>query len=203
MSWCSRPVYHVKVAGPGDSGKTSLLKWFAYGRAVATSPTAGLCVEEVDSEGTRVVFWDSRMPLQDPLSAAAISGDPHLQKKRKDAQIRAIVFVVDASDRGRLKLAARHLDEVLAAFPKIEIVAIFAAKSDRPGSLSLQEVKAGLQTKRIVDRECEVFLSSVCGGASPIPGLSWLVGRLRERDACTLGRFCSQAFGWMMRSCEG
>ncbi|KAL8449939.1 hypothetical protein Emag_003500 [Eimeria magna] len=90
---CTKRVHQIRVAGPAQAGKTSIIKWMKYRSFFKLAPTEGLEVDRIDYPDTALVMWDTRQHFEDMVR-------PH------QLDIRSIIFVVDSSDPGRLRVVA-------------------------------------------------------------------------------------------------
>ncbi|EPR59671.1 ADP-ribosylation factor family protein [Toxoplasma gondii TgCatPRC2] len=166
---CSKNVYQIRVAGPAQAGKTSIIKWMKYRQFFKLAPTEGLEVDRVDYPDTALVMWDTRQHFEDMVR-------PH------HLDIRGIIYVVDSSDPGRLRIATRALDRLLRDLPDASVLLVFAAKQDRPGAMSVADIQHQLQLQQLVDKECGVFACSAKTGEGIDEGIAWLVRQLRQQD---------------------
>lgn len=166
---CTKRVHQIRVAGPAQAGKTSIIKWMKYKSFFKLAPTEGLEVDRIDYPDTALVMWDTRQHFEDMVR-------PH------QLDIRCIIFVVDSSDPGRLRVANRSLDRLLRDLPNANILLVFATKQDRPGALSVAEVQHQLNLHQLVDKECGVFACSAKTGEGIEEGISWLIRQLKQQD---------------------
>nr|CEL76078.1 TPA: ADP-ribosylation factor-like protein 1,putative [Toxoplasma gondii VEG] len=114
-------------------------------------------------------MWDTRQHFEDMVR-------PH------HLDIRGIIYVVDSSDPGRLRIATRALDRLLRDLPDASVLLVFAAKQDRPGAMSVADIQHQLQLQQLVDKECGVFACSAKTGEGIDEGIAWLVRQLRQQD---------------------
>ena len=96
------------------------------------------------------------------------------------ADVRGVVFVVDATDRLRLAVARDELDAMLAhpAMGRRVPLLFFANKRDAAGAMPASEVGAALGVDRIKDRPWHVASCSALAGDGVEPGLDWLGAKL-------------------------
>ncbi|KAL8274395.1 hypothetical protein Esti_001717 [Eimeria stiedai] len=171
---CTKRVHQIRVAGPAQAGKTSIIKWMKYRSFFKLAPTEGLEVDRIDYPDTALVMWDTRQHFEDMVR-------PH------QLDIRSIIFVVDSSDPGRLRVANRSLDRLLRDLPNVNILLVFAAKQDRPGALSVAEIQHQLNLHQLVDKECAKT------GEGIDDGIAWLIRQLKQQDGGACGCDADQA----------
>eukprot|EP01068_Selenidium_serpulae_P015078 Selendium_serpulae@DN6176_c0_g3_i1.p1 len=100
-------------------------------------------------------MWDSRQPTDEAVRAHS----PKFQ---------GVLFVVDASDMGRLNIAARGFEQLLKDLPHARAVVIYATKVDKIEAGDPEAIKAkimgNLGLKMEVEREWRIFLCSAKDG---------------------------------------
>ncbi|XP_008290744.1 ADP-ribosylation factor-like protein 14 [Stegastes partitus] len=131
----SQPEVRVLLLGLDNAGKSTLLYKLKHDACVTTVPTIGFNVEMIDAKKNRknicLTVWD-------------VGGQgkmrEHWQKFYQDTA--AIVFVVDSSDRERMKEACRELENTLKnSLLRGRPLILLANKQDVNGALTVTEIK--------------------------------------------------------------
>lgn len=130
----------VVLLGLDNAGKTTCVYRLLLGKKIDTVPTVGFNSEEVRYNRCNFIMWD-------------IGGQAKIRKlwKHYVESADALIFVVDAQDRARLR-------EARAAFKKMlrhktlrnTVLLIYANKTDYEHSMSPAEIVEGLDVKRVV-----------------------------------------------------
>ncbi|KAJ1564588.1 hypothetical protein HK405_014483, partial [Cladochytrium tenue] len=130
--------FYILILGLDSAGKTTLLE-----RIKATytglrpippdkiGPTVGLNISRVEVGRVRLNFWD-------------LGGQPGLRGlwDKYFAEAHAVVFVVDASDEGRVEEAKEAFGRVIAARELDGVpLLVLANKADRPAAVSAQGMR--------------------------------------------------------------
>lgn len=181
--------YQLRIAGPSMGGKTSFIKYLLHGQPPTNiPPTNDMEVSNVLWNNNSFIFWDSRRLGEDDLKPAIlmtpslnIDSDKSLIAQRQS--FNALVYVVDASDPGRLKIASRDFVRFLQTYHDVPVVLILGTKKDHPRVVDATEIRAQLKVvETAYDRECEVFLVSSSSGEGVHDALEWLTSRLKQRE---------------------
>ncbi|KAF9526863.1 ADP-ribosylation factor family-domain-containing protein [Crepidotus variabilis] len=185
---------HITILGLDYSGKTTLLYLLKLGEIVQTIPSMGLNVESIEvplpsrgnkSGGTfKMTGWD--------IGTGCASPRQYIGMLRNYTHFtRAIVWVVDSSDRERLTESTEMLTEVLFSITnlgedimKIPIL-ILANKCDKSNGLSIDEIRTAF-TKVTTGRLISVFKSQATLQTAQNPQTSGL----------------PQAFDWLNTALE-
>lgn len=132
--WKRRPI-KVLYFGLDAAGKTTLLYRLKLGELVATIPTMGFNVEDVDHKGHALQIWDigtrdkSRVLIRHYLNS-----------------MDGVVFVVDSNDRERFNEAVEDFfmyviqHEAMVQVP----VVVLANKQDLKEAMTAEEVKTAV-----------------------------------------------------------
>jgi len=133
----------VLMIGLDSSGKTTLLYKLKLGEVVTTVPTIGFNVETVNCPAaqTAVTFWD--VGGQDRIRP--------LWKHYYELQ-KAIIYVVDSNDSGRLEEAKKELWNVLRDVNFSIPLLVLCNKQDLPNAMSLEQIKTGLDLYTLSSR---------------------------------------------------
>lgn len=161
----------VLMLGLDAAGKTTVLHKLACGETVSTIPTIGFNVDTVQYKNVNFNVWD-------------VGGQDKIRRlwRHYYTGSDALIFVVDASDRDRMKLAREEMDAVLAA-PEMAhaAVLVLSNKQDLPDALPTAEVadKLGLHAMR--SRKWYIQGSCATTGDGLYEGLDWLATTLNSR----------------------
>ncbi|CAN9498277.1 unnamed protein product [Ophioblennius macclurei] len=145
----------VILMGLDSAGKSTLLAHLLTGQAMDTSPTIGFNVGtlELDKKSSLTV-WD-------------VGGQKSMRPNWKYYMddCKALVFVVDSTDRARIQEAQKALrrvlsDEKLKGVPLM----VLANKKDLPNSMTIREVSTQLDLSSFSDRMWEIQACSALRG---------------------------------------
>ncbi|CAA9987475.1 ADP-ribosylation factor-like protein, putative [Plasmodium knowlesi strain H] len=167
-------IFQIRICGPAQSGKTTLVKYLVHSRFLKVKPTEGLVPEKIDFEEFSVIIWDSRYSIEDDASINRLDID-------------AVIYCIDLSDHGRLKIAKRGFYKVLQDYNHIDDFLVVASKQDRKSCMLLQHVRSELKIDHIVDRNCHLAECSSKTGHGVEPAMNWLFNQLmnrRKRNLC-------------------
>nr|XP_020474813.1 ADP-ribosylation factor-like protein 11 [Monopterus albus] len=145
----------VIMMGLDSAGKTTLLARVLTGKVVDTSPTIGFNVGNLDlDKKTSLTVWD-------------VGGQKSMRSNWRLFldDCKALVFVVDSSDPGRLPEAQKALKKVLSD-EKLHGVPlmVLANKNDLPNAMNIQEVSTQLDLPSCNDRSWEIQACSALKG---------------------------------------
>ncbi|KEG01821.1 ADP-ribosylation factor-like 1 [Plasmodium vinckei vinckei] len=132
-------IFQIRVCGPAQSGKTTFVKHLLHNKFLKVKPTEGLSVEKIDFEEFTVIIWDSRHAIEDNESINRLDID-------------ALIYFVDLSDHGRLKIAKKKFFKALQDYNNVEHFLIVASKQDKKQCMLLEHVRDELKLDHIVDR---------------------------------------------------
>lgn len=141
--------------GLDSAGKTTLLARLLTGQVMETSPTIGFNVGNLDlDKKTSLTVWDV---------GGQKSMRPNWRYYLDD--VKALVFVVDSSDRARMPEAQRALKKVLSDERlKATPLMVLANKKDLPNSMTIREVSNLLDLPNHSERLWEVQACSALRG---------------------------------------
>jgi GTPase SAR1 family protein len=151
-----------QLLGLEGAGKTSLLSWLKGGAVTPTVPVIGFAVERVD-------FGDT---------AFYIAGEDALFKlwRRSYKGPRIVMYVVDSSDRARVKDVRSNLHEILGEDDMADaLLLVLANKQDLPGVMSPLEVAEQIGLYALKDREWYIQGCCATSGVGVHDGFGWLV----------------------------
>ncbi|XP_028255042.1 ADP-ribosylation factor-like protein 11 [Parambassis ranga] len=145
----------VILVGLDSAGKSTLLARLLTGQVVETSPTIGFNVGTlVLDKKTSLTVWD-------------VGGQSSMRPNWKFYldDCKALVFVVDSSDRGRMAEAQKALKKVLSEEKLRRVpLMVLANKKDLPNSLTIREVSTQLNLHSYSDRLWEIQACSALKG---------------------------------------
>ena len=103
-------------------------------------------------------------------------------------QAKALIMVVDSTDRSRLNLAKEELHRV-ATDPELSAQAgcdgacllIFANKQDVKGCMSPAQVSEGLALTELRDRQWQIVACSALTGKGLMEGMDWIANQLKSQ----------------------
>jgi len=177
---------HILVLGLDEAGKSTALASLAFGPIAHSHPMLGLDIEAVEHRGVTFAAWDV---------GGTAKIEPYTRLRYPYPQTRAVIFVVDAADVGRLGrgrdddtvgVAARELHRVLRApgVPRDVAVLVLANKQDAAGALRPDDVarRLGLDFSR--DTPVMFCVQGCCAtsGVGLREGLAWLDEALSHRS---------------------
>eukprot|EP00601_Ochromonadales_sp_CCMP2298_P016440 CAMPEP_0173239018 /NCGR_PEP_ID=MMETSP1142-20121109/12969_1 /TAXON_ID=483371 /ORGANISM="non described non described, Strain CCMP2298" /LENGTH=181 /DNA_ID=CAMNT_0014169965 /DNA_START=84 /DNA_END=629 /DNA_ORIENTATION=- len=165
----------VVVIGLDNSGKTTLIHHLKPKKATTTevTPTVGFQVEEFSKNNINFTVYD-------------MSGQGRYRAlwEHYYADVEAIIFVLDSTDRLRLAVAREELEQLLAhadisksACP----IVFFANKRDVAGSMGPEECTGELQLDRIRERPWAIWPSNAITGEGVNDGIEWLCANIGNR----------------------
>lgn len=143
---------HVLLLGLDSSGKSTLLYRLHQGVIMDTSPTIGFnVVTLVLNKRSALTVWD-------------VGGQKSLRSNWRHylEGSKALVFVVDASDRNRVEEAKMALKSILSDSNVEDVpLMVLANKTDVPDSMTINEVCQQLDLENCKDRTWEI---QACSG---------------------------------------
>mmetsp|Transcript_18999 Transcript_18999/g.44309 ORF Transcript_18999/g.44309 Transcript_18999/m.44309 type:complete len:195 (+) Transcript_18999:113-697(+) len=166
----------VLMVGLDNAGKTTILYRLKYNEVVTTMPTMGFNVETLKYKDVNVLVWDTGG--QDAIRQL-------WQHFYDGAQ--GICFVVDSSDRSRLSVARKVLQEMLhTAELRNAALLVLANKQDMPNAMSAQEVAIGLGLHEVHGREWSIQPACATSGEGLHTGFDWLTRAMVYQEASSL-----------------
>ena len=100
------------------------------------------------------------------------------------ADIHAIIYVLDSTDKYRMIVAKEELSQLLSheaiANTNCPII-FFANKMDIPGALTPEECMEELQLDKIRDKPWHIAASNAVTGAGVNEGIEWLCDHLQSK----------------------
>ncbi|CAL8284807.1 unnamed protein product [Gadus morhua 'NCC'] len=145
----SAPIHppQVVLVGLDSSGKSTLLTRLLTGELMETSPTVGFNVGTLElDQKDAMTLWD-------------LGGQPPMRTHWRQYLdgCRALVFVVDSSDPGRMPEARAALKRLLSEEQLNGVpLMVLANKKDLDGTLTIREVSRCLELDSYLDRSWEI-----------------------------------------------
>ncbi|GAA6047437.1 ADP-ribosylation factor-like protein 1 [Rhodotorula toruloides] len=161
----------ILMLGLDSAGKTTILYRLQIGEVVTTIPTIGFNVETVRYKNIKFQVWD-------------LGGQTSIRPYWRCyyADTKAVVYVVDSSDRERLPI---NKAELLAMLNEEELqdakLLVFANKQDQPDAMTPAEVSEGLGLDTLKNRQWSIFKSCAIKGEGLEEGLDWLATALQSK----------------------
>ncbi|XP_042260238.1 ADP-ribosylation factor-like protein 11 [Thunnus thynnus] len=145
----------VILMGLDSAGKSTLLAKLLTGQVMDTSPTVGFNVGTLDlDKNTSLTVWDV---------GGQKSMRPNWRYYLDDCK--ALVFVVDSSDPGRLPEAQKALKRVLSDEKLRQVpLMVLANKKDLPNSMTIREISKQLDLPSYTNRLWEIQACSALRG---------------------------------------
>lgn len=170
----------VLVLGLDGAGATTILYQLVLGKRLETIPTLGLNHEIIHADNLELECWDiGGLDKMRPL----------WRQYSRDAD--AVIFVVDASDSDRMRLAADELAGLYAATSRKDSIEhdrpllIFANKQDIPIAANIQEVEEVLKVPSLPVETFKIFPSTANDRQSLMKGINWLTDQLKGKPPIT------------------
>ena len=120
----------IIMLGLDNAGKTTVLYKLKLGEVVSTIPTIGFNVESLEFKNVKITLWD-------------VGGQHKLRPLWKHYYLntQAVIFVLDASNRERLRESHSELVKLLSEKElKDASLLVLANKQDLPGCATIEEI---------------------------------------------------------------
>jgi len=164
----------VLVLGLDGAGATTILYQLVLGRRLETIPTLGVNREIIQADGLELQCWD-------------IGGQDKIRPlwRQYSRQADAVIFVVDAADMQRIKLAADELAKLYVSGKKVlqpdRPLLIFANKQDVPNAADADIVERILRVPSLPVETVNIFPCTASDRQSLQKGISWLTAQLKTK----------------------
>lgn len=158
----------VLMLGLDAAGKTTMLYRM---KTIENNPLIRYNVESADYNGLNFISWD--LGGQEKL---------RLLWKHYYVDAKALVFVVDCTDRDRIDEVKEELrrlleEEELKSIPLL----VFANKQDRDGRMSVEEITEKLDLNALTGREWHIEGTCAVTNEGIYEGLEWLSKTLNKK----------------------
>ncbi len=163
------PTIRIDMFGLDNAGKSIVLQQLKFGRYINDRGTIGFNTETIMFRNISVTLWD--MCGQEEVR----KNWNHFYKNSS-----AIIFVVDATDTNRIRLAAEELHKIVAQPNPIlnAPILILANKMDLVHALAISEVSQQLELNRITNRKWFLQPSQAINGSGINDGMNWIIDTL-------------------------
>ena len=157
----------VLMLGLDAAGKTTILYQLKLGLPVETIPTMGFVYESIQHKNFKLNVWD-------------VAGQDSLRSlwKHYYQNTKAIIFVVDSSDRKRIGLAKDELHKIMSDEElKDACLLVLSNKMDLQ-IMTVEEVSGLIEFEKIKSAKKKIL--GVCGlkGEGLTQALNWLVSSI-------------------------
>lgn len=166
----------VLLLGLDGAGATTILYQLVLGKRLETIPTLGVNREIISAEGMELECWDiGGMDKMRPL----------WPRYARDSD--GVIFVVDATDIPRMRLAAEELSKLYSSASRKNLknrhhpLLIFANKQDLPHAATPDQVHKIMKISSLPVQVVKIFPCSVNDRQTLLTGVSWLTGQLKGR----------------------
>ncbi|EIW82158.1 GTP-binding protein [Coniophora puteana RWD-64-598 SS2] len=161
----------ILFLGLDNAGKTTILKKLNGEDIMRVSPTLGFNIKTFVHRNYTLNIWD-------------VGGQRTLRPYWRNyfEQTDAIVWVVDSSDRMRMKDCKEELHSLLLEDRLVGAsLLVFANKQDIAGSLTDSEIRDALDLSSIRSHNWTIWPCSAVTGDNLITGLDWAVDDVARR----------------------
>lgn len=162
------------ILGLDNAGKTTILRKISGEPTDTVEPTVGFNIKTLEHRGYRLNLWD-------------VGGQRTIRAYWRNyfECTDGVIWVVDSSDRARLKTCreelGRLLDEEKLAGASLLVL---ANKQDVEGAATAEEIKTTLELevgKEYVNRHWAIFGCSAMTGDGLVEGIDWMVEDISNR----------------------
>ena len=172
-------VIKISFIGLDKAGKSSILKWILDERFDETNDkrTIGLEVAKFHSAGIDFVAWDigGQRGFRETIWESYLQGS------------RAVIYVIDASDKERIQESQLELEKYVFGNPKFASIPILilANKQDVTSALKTQEIEQILNYNLIKNRNKNIRLFGIsCKNGTKIhEAFEWLCSQISNFDS--------------------
>ncbi|XP_034035789.1 ADP-ribosylation factor-like protein 11 isoform X1 [Thalassophryne amazonica] len=145
----------VILVGLDSAGKSTLLARLLTGQVMETSPTIGFNVGTMNLDKKHsLTLWD-------------VGGQKDMRPNWRYYldNCKALVFMVDSSDRARMPEAQKALKKILSDERMRDVpLMVLANKKDLPNSMTIREISTQLDLDSYTDRPWEIQACSALKG---------------------------------------
>lgn len=161
----------ILFLGLDNAGKSSVIKAFLGESIEDLSPTLGFEIKTVDCKGYRLSCWD-------------VGGQTTIRAYWRNyfESTDGVVWVVDSTDRERMKICKQELDTILQQERLANAsLLILANKQDIGGAMAAAEIRDALDLDRIERRHWSIQPCSAATREGVADGIVWLVDDIGSR----------------------
>lgn len=161
----------TECRGLDNAGKTTIVKRINDEDVNEVSPTLGFNIKSMPYGEYLLNIWD-------------VGGQKTLRSYWKNyfEQTDGLVWVVDSSDRRRLKECAKELHNLLMEERLAgATLLVFANKQDVDGALTIDEISKVIRIDLIGNRNCKIVACSARAGTGCQEGFEWIVQDIGQR----------------------
>ncbi len=157
----------VLMLGLDAAGKTTILYQFKLGLTVETIPTMGFVYESIQHKNFKLSVWD-------------VAGQDSLRSlwKHYYQNTKAVIFVVDSSDKKRIGLARDELHKIISDEELKESCLLLLANKTDLKVMSAEEVAAFVDFDKIKNQKKKCFGVSAIKGEGLTSALDWLADNI-------------------------
>lgn len=171
----SKKEARILVVGLDNSGKTTLIHHIKPKKASTfeVTPTVGFQVEEFKKNNLNFTIYD-------------MSGQGRYRSlwEHYYADVQAIIYVIDSTDKIRMCVAKEELDQLMnhedIKRSKAPIL-FYANKMDIAGAMTAEECMEELALDRIKDKAWHITASNAITGSGVDEGIEWLCTAISGR----------------------
>lgn len=165
------------LVGLENAGKTVLLHQLINWESPKRSNLINnLSFEEIRYKGGNILSWDVGKIPRDPNLENLENLENQIYKKSD-----AIIFVVDSSDREKIKFVKEEFDRLMnAELLKDSLLLVLANKQDIKRCMSVQEVSDFLGLEEIKDRQWMIQGTYTLIRGGVYRGLDWISSQLMQ-----------------------
>ena len=161
------------MIGIDAAGKTTVLGQLKFGETSTTIPTIGFNVDNVEYKNLKLNCWD-------------VGGQTRLRSlwRHYYQNCDAVIYVVDSSDRNRMKEAAAELHNALSDDNlRDATLLVYANKQDLPNAVPPSELQEIFKLRDLRNRKWFVQGCTATTGRGLWEGLDWLSANLPKKQS--------------------
>ena len=153
----------VLMLGLDAAGKTTILYQFKLGLTVETIPTMGFVYETIQHKNFKLSVWD-------------VAGQDSLRTlwKHYYQNTKAVIFVVDSSDKKRIGLARDELHRIISDDELKDACLLLLANKSDLNVMTAEEVASFVEFDKIKNARKKCFSVSAIKGEGLVQALDWL-----------------------------
>ncbi|XP_055376523.1 ADP-ribosylation factor-like protein 3 [Condylostylus longicornis] len=160
----------ILLLGLDNAGKTTLLKQLANEEVTHVTPTAGFNIKSVAADGFKLNVWD-------------IGGQAKIRPYWKNyfENTDVLIYVIDCSDRIRLKETGDELLEIINDEKMKDVpLLVFANKQDLPNAMTASEVAEHIGLITLENKTWQIQACSAVDGTGVKEGMDWACKNMKK-----------------------